>query len=97
MSSQKLLNVRIFRPPQRFVVSAEINTPLTHHHDLAVYQAKSFTFTFENYSALIVNDGILRTYVLQIVHLMRNKNRRNIFEIPKLHCELTDRSRGWWI
>src|SRR5205085_4027682 len=75
MSSQKPLDVWILCPAQRFVRSTEDNSALAHHHHFAVNQTKPLALPFENDFALFVHHCILRTDVVEIVHLMGHEDR----------------------
>src|SRR5436190_21868170 len=90
MSPQKLLDVRILRAFQSLVRATENNITLFHHHHLAIDEAQALTFTLEYDLTLVVDHGIFRAYVLEIIHLVSNEDGRNVFEIPKFHCELTN-------
>jgi hypothetical protein len=74
MSSQKSLDVRILGPAQSFVSAAENDLALSHHHHLAVDQTEPLAFNFENDFAVFVDNSVLRTDVIQIVHLVRDED-----------------------
>src|SRR5215203_2725202 len=97
MSPQKLLDVRIFSTTQGLISTTEDYISLAHHHDLAVDETKPFTLTLENNFAVFINDRILRTDVLKVVHLVSHKDRRHVFKVPQLHRQLTNCAGCRWI
>src|SRR5689334_14074145 len=97
MSSQKSLDVWILGAAQLFVSATENDLALAHHHHFAVDETQPFTFTFENNLAVFVDHCILGTDVVEVVHFMRDEDRRHVFKIAQLHRELADRARSGWI
>jgi hypothetical protein len=74
MTAQKLLDIRILGSSQSFVRAAENYVSVPHHHDFTVDETEPFTFTFENNFAVVVNYRVLRTDVMQVVHLVRDED-----------------------
>src|SRR5215813_11244224 len=74
VSTEESVDVGVLRATQTLVCSAENHFALTHHHHLAVDEAKSLAFTFKHHLAVLVHHGILGTDVLHVVHFMRDED-----------------------
>src|ERR1700682_6491494 len=85
VSPEKSLNVRIGRLLERLVRAAKNYVSLTHHQHLAVDQTKTFAFLFKNHLTLFIHDGVFRTEIIQIVHLVRYENGGDILKVAQLH------------
>src|SRR6185503_3109815 len=97
MSAQEPLDVRILCTAQRFVRSAEDNFALLHHHHFTVDKTKPLAFAFENHFFVFVDYRVFGTDVMKIVHLVSHEDRRHVFEIAQLHCQLADGPGCRWI
>src|SRR5690349_18677935 len=89
MSPEKPLYVRILCATKTLVSAAEYDFALAHHHHFTVNQTQSLTFTFEDYFAFFINDCVFRADVVEVIHFVGDENRRDIFQVSKLHCQFT--------
>src|SRR6185369_12557317 len=94
VSAKKLLNVRILSLTKSFVGAAENDLAFFHHHHFAVGQAKPFAFSLKHHLSFFVHYRVFGTEVVEIVHLVRNKDRRNVFQVAQLHGQLANCSGG---
>ena len=74
VSAKKLLNIRILSLTEHFISAAEDNLAFLHHHHFAIRQAQPFALTFKHHLSFFVYDRVFRTQVVEIVHLVRNKD-----------------------
>src|SRR6185437_3285453 len=97
VSAKKLLNVRILSLAQSFIGTAKNYLAVLHHHHFAVGQTKAFTFPLKHDLPFFVYHGVLRTKVVQVIHLMGDEYGRHIFQIAQLHGELANSACSWRI
>src|SRR5215813_12395091 len=80
VSAKEPLNVRIICSSQALVCAAEDDVAFAHHQHLAVNQAEALAFFLEYDLALFIDDCVFRAKVVEVVHFVRDKDGRDIFQ-----------------
>src|SRR5215210_6875205 len=93
MSTKELPDIRVFRLAQSFVRAAKDYLALAQHQNFGVDQTQPLALALEDDLALIVDDGVFRAEIIQIVHLVRDEDRGDILQIAQLHGKLADGAR----
>src|SRR6266481_1524144 len=92
VSAQEFLNIGIARVAERFIRTAENDFSVAYHQDFTINQAKFLALFFENHFAGFVYHRVFRSKVIEVVHLVGDENRRDVFQIAQLHSQLANRA-----